>query len=167
MVKRSTTAFFGVVAALVVTIVIVESGVWIAFLDGGEYDVTSVTVTDGETGAELATVQVRVADTSDKRILGLSNTSSLGTNEGMLFVHDSAGTQGYVMRRMDFPLDIIFIADNGTITTIEHAPTREDGARAQEPFEGHGRYVLEVNRGWANRTGVAVGDTVEIPDAYR
>ena len=126
-----------------------------------EYERTNVTVVDGETGAELGTVEAAVADTFVKRYLGLSGTERLPEDAGMLFVHDSSGEYNYVMRDMSFGLDIVFVAPNGTITTIHGAPEPgpdEDGT-AQE-YPGRGQYVLEVNRGWAAERGIEAGDEV-------
>ncbi|QIO21727.1 DUF192 domain-containing protein [Haloarcula sp. JP-L23] len=113
----------------------------------------------------MATVEVRIADTFEQRYVGLSKTDAMGPNEGMLFVHEEEGEYAYVMRNMSFPLDIIFVDANGTITTIHHAPLPPEGTSESElqRYEGRGKYVLEVNRGWANRTGVTVGDRVELP----
>jgi len=116
-------------------------------------------------GTVLGTVSVAIADNVSERRTGLSETEQLNESEGMLFVYDSPQRNAaYVMRDMDFPLDIIFIAPNGTITTIHHAST-EPGESGSEltHYPGDGQYVLEVNRGYANRTGLAVGDTVAIP----
>jgi uncharacterized membrane protein (UPF0127 family) len=80
----------------------------------------------------------------------------------MLFVHDAAGEHTYVMREMSFGIDIVFIAPNGTITTIHEAPEpgpNEDGNAQRYP--GQGQYVLEVNRGWMADHGVEVGDEVQ------
>ncbi|GGN98660.1 DUF192 domain-containing protein [Haloarcula pellucida] len=180
----------GLVGLLVVGVLVLQSGLWVSVLGVGEYDEGTVTVREGTTGTasgtttetatqsenattvavrddaeRLATVEVRIADTGPKRYLGLSNTTSLEPNEGMLFVHDEEGEYGYVMRDMDFPLDIIFVDANGTITTIHHAPLPPEGTSESElkEYSGQGKYVLEVNRGWANRTGVTVGDRVELP----
>jgi hypothetical protein len=130
--------------------------------DPGEYNGTTVTAVDAD-GTELATVEVRVADTYPKRYVGLGNTSELAPDEGMLFVHDEEALQGYVMRNMSFPLDIVFLRADGTVSRIVHADVAGTGA----PYRGEAKYVLEVNRGWANRTGVAVGDRIEIPAAVR
>lgn len=127
--------------------------------DPGPYNETTVTVVD-ENGSELATVDARIADTDAKRFTGLSETDSLGRNEGMLFVHEKEDEHSYVMRDMSFPIDILFVDENGTIVRIVHANV--DGENA--PYSAEAKYVLEVNRGWANRTGVNEGDTVEIPD---
>ena len=126
------------------------------------YERVNVTASD-ENGTELATVKVRVADTQEKRYLGLSNTSELAMGEGMLFVHDSVETYGYVMRDMAFPLDIIFIDANERITTIHHAKVPKGSY--EETYSGRGKWVLEVPRGWANRTGVDEGDRVAVPRA--
>lgn len=124
----------------------------------------TVTLRD-RNGTTLGSVTVTVAATRSERIIGLSNTESLAAEEGMLFVYDSAGRYAYVMRDMAFPLDIVFVAPNGTITRIHHAET-EPGQYGDDltEYEGEGKYVLEVNRGYANRTGLDVGDRVVIPD---
>lgn len=131
----------------------------VSHLDAGPYDSATVTVTDSN-GTELATVDVRIADDREKRLVGLSRTDSLAVGRGMLFVHDDEGTHEYVMRNMSFALDIVFIDADGRITTIHHADPSDD-----RRFSGQGKYVLEVPRGWANETGVEPGDRVEIPDS--
>ncbi|MFC7098065.1 DUF192 domain-containing protein [Halobaculum marinum] len=133
----------------------------------GEYDRTTVTVVD-EDGTDLGTVEVRVADTFDKRYTGLSDTESLGPNEGMLFVHGSEGQHAYVMRDMAFPIDIVFVAANGSVTRIHHAELPPEGTSGGDltRYRGTGKYVLEVPYGWTNRTGVSVGDSVEIAGDY-
>ncbi len=115
-------------------------------------------------GTVLGRVTVAISDTGAERFTGLSDTERLNESEGMLFVYQSPGTHAYVMRDMDFPLDILFVAANGTITTIHHAPT-EPGVAEENltRYPGSGQYVLEVPRGYANRTGLIVGDTVAIP----
>jgi len=150
--------------ALAVVVVLLTLLIWfvvnppLAFVDVGEYERANVTV-EGADGDQLATVQVRIADTQDKRRVGLSRTDSLANGSGMLFVHGGVDTHTYVMRNMSFPLDIIFADSDGTITTIHHAPV--DGGS----YEGRGQYVLEVPRGWANATGVTTGARIEIPPA--
>ncbi|MBX0322918.1 DUF192 domain-containing protein [Halomicroarcula sp. F13] len=188
--RRPLAAVLGLVGLLVVGVLVLQSGAWVGVLGVGEYDEGTVTVREGTTGTangtatetatrsanattvavrddaeRLATVEVRIADTFEQRYVGLSKTDSMGPNEGMLFVHDEEGEYAYVMRNMSFPLDIIFVDANGTITTVHHAPLPPEGTSESDlkRYEGRGKYVLEVNRGWANRTGVGVGDRVELP----
>jgi hypothetical protein len=154
--------------ALAVFVVASVTALFVAFNPtalpgGGEYDRTTVTIaSEGEVVTE---VEVRVADTYEKRYTGLSDTESLGPNEGMLFVHDDESRHAYVMRDMDFPLDILFVAENGTITRIHHAelePNASEGGLTR--YRGVGKYVLEVPYGYTNETGVEEGDTVRIGD---
>ncbi|MDS0297754.1 DUF192 domain-containing protein [Halogeometricum sp. S1BR25-6] len=156
-------------SALLAALVLVSVGAVVvasnpALLPGGDdYNRTSVAiVSDGEV---LTEVDVRVAATYEKRYTGLSDTESLGADEGMLFVHDSEGEHAYVMREMAFPLDIVFVDANGTITRIHHAELPPEGSEDDlTRYRGTGKYVLEVPYGYTNETGVDVGDTVRIGD---
>jgi len=164
-VNRSRLVVIAVVAVLVAAgggLLALDAGL----LDTGEYERATVSVADAD-GTQLTTVDVRVADSYQKRYTGLSNTSSLGDDEGMLFVHDQSGTYGYVMRDMAFGLDIVFVASNGTVTEIHHAERPPAGTSDAElvTYQGTGQYVLEVPYGYTNETGVSVGDSVEI-DGY-
>ncbi|MFC6975151.1 DUF192 domain-containing protein [Halomicroarcula sp. GCM10025709] len=188
MERRAGIVILGTVALLVGGAVVLQSGLWVDLVGTGDYERGTVTVTERTTptaatptptgtatpgttvavrqsdaGPTLATVEVRIADTTTKRYVGLSETDELGPDEGMLFVHDEADTHAYVMRNMSFPLDIIFVDADGTITTIHHASLPPPGDETLRRYEGRGKYVLEVNRGWTNRTGVEVGDRVELP----
>ncbi|GGK56055.1 DUF192 domain-containing protein [Haloarcula sebkhae] len=191
--QRPAVVVLGLVGLLVAAAVVLQTGLWVEVLGTDEYEEGTVTVREGseaavtptatqpstatstpettiaareqETREPLGTVEVRIAQTFNQRYVGLSETESLGPDEGMLFVHDEAGQHTYVMRNMSFPLDIIFIDANGTITTIHHAPLPPEGTTGSDltGYEGRGKYVLEVNRGWTNRTGVEVGDRVDLP----
>lgn len=126
-----------------------------------EYEHTTVTVLDSETGEELGQVEAAIADTLSKRYLGLSATDRLPENRGMLFVHDVPNEHTYVMRNMSFGIDIVFIDSDGTITTIHEAsePGPDENGNDQR-YPGRGQYVLEVNRGWTADRGIEVGDEV-------
>ncbi|GCF14021.1 hypothetical protein Harman_19560 [Haloarcula mannanilytica] len=184
--QRPAVIVLGLVGLLVAAAVVLQTGLWVEVLGTGEYEQGTVTIHDNTTpetatplscdrspdatevvacsdSRQLATVSVNISFTRSQRYVGLSETESLGPDEGMLFVHEEESQHTYVMRNMSFPLDIIFIDANGTITTIHHAPTPPEGEQYSEEYPGYGKYVLEVNRGWTNRTGVEVGDRVELP----
>lgn len=128
-----------------------------------DYDQAAVVIHD-ENGTVLGRVQVRVADTFAKRYTGLSDTASLGPNEGMLFVYDDPANRTFVMRDMAFPLDIIFVGGDRQITAIAHAPVPPPGTDEQEltPYRGRAQWVLEVNYNWTVSHGVTAGDHVTI-----
>jgi len=161
--QRSTAVVGTILVCLLVVVVLLWTGTWIQFLDPGPYERTTVTVVD-ENGSELGQVDARVAASWQQKTVGLSRTASLGSDEGMVFVHDQMRRQAYVMREMSFPLDIVFVAENGTITRIHHAaaPGGDTGEGSLKEYVGVGKYVLEVRRGWTNETGVSVGDRVGI-----
>jgi uncharacterized membrane protein (UPF0127 family) len=166
--RRSAYALAAVAVLAAVGLIAVSTGAFLPLLgDGydpgnGDYEHTTVTIRNGETGAELGSVEAAIADTSSKRILGLSDTEELPADSGMLFVHDEPAEYTYVMREMSFGIDIVFVAPNGTITTIHEAPEpgpNEDGNDQQ--YSGEGQYVLEVNRGWTADRGIEPGDEAE------
>jgi uncharacterized membrane protein (UPF0127 family) len=161
---RPATVLVVVLLAVLAGLLAVQSGLFAPPLKPSDYENTTVTLVD-ENGTDLATVDVRIADTNRKRHVGLGETDSLAPGEGMLFVHDDEDTYAYVMRDMAFPLDIVFLAPNGTITTIHHAETEPEVSGAElTRYRGRGKYVLEVPRGYTTETDVDVGDRVRIPD---
>ncbi|NHN48282.1 DUF192 domain-containing protein [Halostella sp. JP-L12] len=127
-------------------------------------DRATVTVTDGDGGnGTLAVVEAEVADTNQERYTGLSDHESLENGSGMLFVHDDENDRTYVMREMDFGIDIVFVAANRTITTIHEAPKpgpNEDGE--QQRYGGVAKWVLEVPKGYTDAQGIEEGDRIEI-----
>ncbi|RJT07096.1 DUF192 domain-containing protein [Halococcus sp. IIIV-5B] len=126
------------------------------------YERTTVTITNNDSDT-LGVINVRIADIYLKQYIGLSNTASLENGSGMLFTYDSASQHTFVMREMDFPLDIIFIGANGRINTIESAPAPDPGQNGESiQRTGRAQYILEVPRGWTTRNGINSGDQVQI-----
>ncbi|MFB6079188.1 MAG: DUF192 domain-containing protein [Halarchaeum sp.] len=148
------------VGVAVVVVVAVAVGAWAVgswSADGG-HERATVTVVD-ESGGTLGRVNASVADSGAERYRGLSGTASLGNGSGKLFVYGEEGERAFVMREMNYPLDVVFVGGDGRITAIRHAPTEEPPYRE---YRGRARWVLEVNRGWTTRHGVSVGDRVRI-----
>ncbi len=128
------------------------------------YDMTNVVARSAE-GETLGWVRTAIADTRDKQITGLSDTVSLPEQYGMVFVYTEVEERRFVMREMDFGIDIIYADDEGVITTIHHAEEPgpdEDGSN--QVYPGRGQYVLEVNYHWTTARDVTVGDSLgELP----
>ncbi|SEW27833.1 DUF192 domain-containing protein [Natrinema salifodinae] len=125
-----------------------------------DYETTEVTVGTPE-GDELGEVTAAIADTDDLRFLGLSDTEELPEDRGMLFVYESVEDRTFVMREMDFGIDIIYADADGTITGIHHAsePGPDEDGNEQE-YPGRGQYVLEVNYEWTSERDVSEGDVL-------
>lgn len=114
-------------------------------------------------GERLGTVTAAVADTPELRYTGLSDTDSLPDERGMLFVFDAVEDHTFVMREMDFGIDIVYADSDGTITTIHHAPAPGPNEKGSEQhYPGRGQYVLEVPLDWTSAHGVGVGDVLAL-----
>jgi uncharacterized membrane protein (UPF0127 family) len=122
-----------------------------------DYETTEVSVESS--GEELGSVTAAIADTGDLRHTGLSDTAALPADRGMLFVFETADSRTFVMREMDFAIDILYADVDGTITEIHHAPEpgpNENGNNQE--YSGFGQYVLEVNYDWTADRGIEPGD---------
>jgi uncharacterized membrane protein (UPF0127 family) len=126
-----------------------------------DYDATPVEVRTAD-GDRLGTVTAAIAETGDQRFLGLSDAETLPEDAGLLFVFPAERESlTFVMREMDFGIDIVYADSEGTITRIHNAPEpgpNEDGSEQRYP--GSGRYVLEVPYKWTDNHGVEAGDVL-------
>ena len=78
---------------------------------------------------------------------------------GMLFLFPRAEPLSFWMKNTILPLDIIFINTAYTIVGIAHNTT--PFSEKPLPSGSPAQFVLEVNGGFCQRYGVAVGDRVE------
>ena len=136
-------------------------------VDGAPSDDTYATATakieDSETGRPLGTVVVRLATTQKQRYTGLSETPTLPDGRGMLFVYEREEPRTYVMREMDYPLDIVFVGADRRINDIKRAPAPspdEDGTDIRR--SGSAKWVLEVSHGWTDAHNVSRDDRLVI-----
>jgi uncharacterized protein len=108
----------------------------------------------------VSPIQVEVARTPEQRNRGLMARDSMPANQGMIFAWPENGRRQFWMRNTCLPLDMLFIAMDGTIVSIlEQVPTMNDDARLG-PCPA--AFVLEVNAGWSREHHVKPGDRVEI-----
>lgn len=123
-----------------------------------EYETTEVRVRAPD-GDRLGSVTAAIADTGTLRYRGLSDTEVLPEDRGMLFVYENVSDHTYVMRGMDFGIDIVYADGEGTITRIHHAPEPgPDEDSAAQRYPGRGQYVLEVGYRWTAERGITEGD---------
>ena len=108
-------------------------------------------------------LEAELADTPASRELGLSGRVSMNDDEGMLFAFDKPGRYGFWMKDMKFPLDIIWINENGVIVSIERGLTPESYPKTFIN-QSEASYVLEVNAGLAERFGLYLGRKVKMTD---
>lgn len=109
-------------------------------------------------------LNVLVAKTIYQHTKGLGGRSTLAPYDGMLFLFQFSRKEGFVMRDMKFPIDIVWF-DNGVVVDI--APNLPlDNAPEEQLHRYYPRakanVVLELPAGWALAHGLKIGDTLQV-----
>lgn len=134
------------------------------------YSLTTPAVKDGGRQAVLpngAVINVAVADDESERIQGLSGVEKLPEDEGMLLAFPYAGQHGIWMKEMNFPIDILWLDEDGrVVNVVEHAPVPEEEKADSELVIYHNdepaKYVLELAAGMARNAGIDVGARITL-----
>ena len=113
-------------------------------------------------------LEVQIADTDPRQTRGLMFQKQLPLDKGMLFVFDYANERSIWMLNMQFPLDILWINDNGKVVFIEKnippcktaletvtCPSYKGGSK-------NAKYVLEVTAGFVDAFKITTESTLEI-----
>lgn len=107
-----------------------------------------------------ASLQLELALNDQAWYNGLSNKKDLCSNCGMLFVFPTKDIKTFVMREMNFPLDIIWLADNKIVGYSENlAP------ESSEPYTPYNspvpvNQVLEVKAGFVRQNNIKINDNL-------
>lgn len=103
--------------------------------------------------------EVEVAATPEAQAQGLMFRKELGADRGMVFPMKPPRTASFWMKNTVIPLDMLFIAPNGTIAFIgaNRKPYSREPASAGVPVSG----VLELRGGRASELGIVEGDKVQ------
>ncbi|OGI95749.1 hypothetical protein A2917_00320 [Candidatus Nomurabacteria bacterium RIFCSPLOWO2_01_FULL_42_17] len=105
-------------------------------------------------------IKVELAITNAERELGLSGRSGLKEDEGMLFVFPQPGNYPFWMKDMNFPIDIIWISEEGKIVYLKKDARPQSYPGIFGPDE-QVKYVLEVVSGFSDKFNLKVGDRVQ------
>lgn len=123
--------------------------------------VGKLVITSGKNSQEF---EVELASTAAQRQIGLMNRKSLDQQKGMLFLFESSGYVNFWMKDTLFPLDMLFIDEQGYIKHIAKNAlpclARDDRNCPLYNSEESVKYVLEVNAGTADKFGIKAGDKV-------
>lgn len=104
--------------------------------------------------------QIELARTDREKFQGLSGRASLCADCGLLFVFEPATHTSFVMRDMNFPLDIIGIKDNQIVDIDKNCQPEAGPNFTSYQDELAVDYVLEVNAGTADSLNLQIGDQV-------
>jgi uncharacterized membrane protein (UPF0127 family) len=124
-------------------------------------------------------IPVTIAATPQSQEQGLSNTASLPSNQGMLFIFDTPDTYGFWMKDMRYPLDFVWIDTTmkiigvtsnvapGTYPKVFYCtqpacpnPARQNHSGGDEV--GRVRSMLEVNAGFSTQHDLKVGQQLQL-----
>lgn len=109
------------------------------------------------------TYAVDVVSTDEGRVRGLSGRKELPERTGLLFVFEKSSVQGFWMKDMNFPIDIIWIDERLQVVGVERSVSPDTFPEVFYSPELV-RYVLEVNAGEAS--ALKFGDSVEFIKSF-
>ena len=112
-------------------------------------------------------VEVQVADTEPRRVRGLMFQDQLPFDQGMIFVFNEPGIYSLWMLNMQFPLDMMWFDQDGSIVHIEKnvspckTPTEIMGCQSIVP-DKEAMYILEVTSGFIEKFNITTESRLSI-----
>jgi uncharacterized protein len=115
--------------------------------------------------APRADLTLEVARTEPEREHGLMNRTTVSPHTGMIFVFDRDAPVAFWMKDTLVPLDMVFLAADGTVRRIFPnvavvAPATPDDAIPREAAEA--KYVIELRAGEAAQDGIVKGGKLDL-----
>jgi hypothetical protein len=107
---------------------------------------------------------VEIADTAVTQKQGLSGRKTLAENAGMLFIFEDKKIQSFWMKEMNFPLDIIWLADDEVIGWESNVPVPQDKNNPLISYQSPqpANQVLELIAGSVEKLDLKIGDSIII-----
>lgn len=143
----------GILVGIIVAVLLVA--LLSAYLISTDPETVLITTADA---TEIA-LDVEIADEPSEQARGLMFRESLDSDAGMLFVFPDERRRTFWMRDTSIPLSIAYIGADGTIIDIQDLQPLDE---TPVPSSGPAKYALEVNQGFFDERGIAVGDTVSL-----
>ena len=128
-------------------------------LNGSRADAFESLTIATASGAHAFNVEIAASEAAREK--GLMYRRFMPADRGMLFEFEREAPVSFWMKNTYIPLDMIFIARDGSVTRV--AADAEPLSEAIVPSGGPCVAVLELNGGTAARIGLKVGDKVRHP----
>ncbi len=100
---------------------------------------------------------LEIADTPEKMFQGLSGRKSLPEGRGMLFVFAGPAFYSFVMRDMNFSIDIVWFDENFRVIDVKENALPESYPSETFSSRTPAMYVLEVRAGFFRDHNLAPG----------
>lgn len=109
-------------------------------------------------GDTIQHVDIEIADTDQRRGLGLMYRTKMLDKQGMLFLFDEEDEQSFWMKNTYLPLDMMYINHANVIVKIHKntEPLTTTPYNSEKPAQ----YVLEMIGGYSDKYGVKEGDKI-------
>ncbi len=107
----------------------------------------------------LVTAEIVISEAARSR--GLSGRPALGLHEGMLFIFPHDTKPGFWMKEMNFSLDMLWIAADGSVIDISSNIPPDSFPELFYPPTPI-RYVLELPAGSAEQWQIKPGDIIHL-----
>jgi uncharacterized membrane protein (UPF0127 family) len=125
----------------------------------GDSKLESVEFPRGTIMIDDVPLEVQIADSEPRRVRGLMFQEQLPYDQGMIFVFAEPGLYSLWMLNMQFPLDMIWFDQDGTIVHIEQnvppCKTVVEIASCQSVVpDNEASYVLEVTAGFVDQNNI-------------
>lgn len=104
-------------------------------------------------------LHAKIACTNKDKSVGLMNVSSLGENEGMIFVFNSPGIHGFWMKDTLIDLSIAYLDENWNVVDIKEMKSKDE--TVIEPVK-RALYAVEANKNWFLQHNVHIGTNVKL-----
>jgi uncharacterized membrane protein (UPF0127 family) len=111
-----------------------------------------------DSGNEISTVRVALADDQDERNQGLMDVNEMPNDAGMLFIFPEEQPLSFYMANTPLPLDIMFVNSDSVIVRIHHNTAPFDSK--QLPSDAPAKYVVETNGGYAVSNDIREGHKI-------
>jgi len=112
-------------------------------------------------------LEVQIADTGPRQVRGLMFQDQLPYDQGMIFVYNEPGVYSLWMINMQFPLDMIWFDENGSIVHIEKnippckKPIEIMACQSIVPSED-ALYILEITAGFIDEFNITKDSKLSI-----
>jgi len=114
---------------------------------------------DAQAGKNIIDIDIEIANTARKQLIGLKNRKFLPANGGFLYVYQEPDFKTFTMESIFLSLDFLFINDGQEIIRISKSASPQTPASI--PSGGKVKYVLQVQGGFCEAFNIRVGDHVD------